>query len=71
MDQSIDSEDREFTRHFNEQIAEILSAFNRWVTGEKVGHNPDDNELLYNYVISGGAKNLAIKNGRDVKGADL
>lgn len=41
------------------QQEEMLSPFNRWITGEKVGHNPDYNELAEYYVRSGGARDFS------------
>jgi hypothetical protein len=29
------------------------SSFNRWVTGEKVGHDPDHNERALNFIACG------------------
>ena len=69
--QSQGPQDPEFQRHHEEQVAEIYSDFNRHITKEKLGREPTDSELLMNYINGGGAKMLAIKNGRDVIGADL
>ncbi len=43
------------------QIEEMLSPFHRWVTGEKVGHNPTKNELAEYYVRSGAARDFSEK----------
>jgi hypothetical protein len=52
-------------QYIEKQIAEILSQFNRWVTGQKVGHDPTRNELSTNYVETGGAKRFAEENEID------
>ena len=39
----------------------MLSPFNRWVTGEKVGHDPDKNELAENYIKTGAARDFSDK----------
>jgi hypothetical protein len=72
MDQQVEGFlDTDFEKHQREQLSEIHSDFNHHITKEKLGYEPDPNELALNYVNSGGAKRLAIKNGRDVEGADL
>jgi hypothetical protein len=43
----------------NRQICEMLSEFNMWVTGEKLGHPPTKEEAVMHYVIHGGAENFA------------
>lgn len=47
------------TISFEEYVAlqkdKILSPFNKWVTGEKVGRTPTSEELAFNYIESGGA----------------
>jgi hypothetical protein len=45
--------------YLTRQIEEIKSAFNRWVTGEEVGHSPDDNEAALHYINHGGAEHFA------------
>ena len=50
------SYDLNFENYMRIQIEKILSPFNRWVTGEKVGHNPTDNELAMNFIECGGAE---------------
>lgn len=65
------SQDPEFEQHHQEQLAQVFSDFNRHITTEKLGREPTDNELLWNFIHGGGAKALAIKNGRDIEGADL
>jgi len=44
------------------QQAMIMSPENRWYTGEKVGHDPTPNELFWNWIQSGAAKQFGIKN---------
>lgn len=65
------SQDPEFDKHHQEQIAQIHSDFNRHVTREKLGREPTDNELAMNFILNGGAKRLAIENNRDIKDANL
>jgi len=38
-----------------EQLEEMQSPFNQWVTGEEVGHEPSHNELAEHYIKHGGA----------------
>jgi len=57
--------------YINEQVEEINSDFNRWVTAEKLGRDPTRTELAANYIKTGGAKRHAQKHNRDIKGADL
>ncbi len=65
------SQEQEFEQHHQEQLSQIFSDFNRHITTEKLGRTPTDNELLWNFIYGGGAKALAVKNGRDIEGADL
>ncbi|OHA84398.1 MAG: hypothetical protein A2937_01510 [Candidatus Yonathbacteria bacterium RIFCSPLOWO2_01_FULL_47_33b] len=69
--QSQGPQDPEFQKHHEEQMSEIFSDFNRRVAREAFGREPTDDELIMHYIDNEGAKNLAIKNGRDVIGADL
>lgn len=46
-------------QYVEKQMAEITSPFNKWVTGEKVGHDPTHNELAENYIESGAAARFA------------
>ncbi|MEK7477862.1 MAG: hypothetical protein AAB645_00640 [Patescibacteria group bacterium] len=41
------------------QLNEIFSPFNKWVTGEKVEHNPTPAELSDNYIKSGRAAEIS------------
>lgn len=47
-------------QYVEKQMEEIKSPFNRWVTGEKVGHDPSHNELAENYIQSGGAQRFSL-----------
>ena len=37
-----------------EQMAEFLGDFNKWVTGEAVGHDPTPEECFWHYYHNGG-----------------
>ena len=50
-----------FKEYIEAEIKEILSPFNRWITGIKVDHQPSDEECAYYYIRDGGADNFAIK----------
>ncbi|KKW07674.1 MAG: hypothetical protein UY42_C0009G0047 [Parcubacteria group bacterium GW2011_GWA2_49_16] len=71
--------DKENTSHedpvFQEYVAgqkeEILSPFNQWVTGKKLGRPPNPDDCALHYTLHGGAKAYAQKNDRDIEGADL
>ena len=47
--------------YLRRQREEMLSPFHRWVTGEKVGHDPTHNELAEYYVRSGAARDSSDK----------
>ncbi len=41
------------------QLEEILSPANRWFAGEYYGRPATDNELVFYYVLHGGAESFA------------
>lgn len=43
------------SEYMSAQLEEALSDYNRWLTGEKVGHPPSIDECLYFYVFGGGS----------------
>lgn len=47
------------------QVNEIFSDFNRWVTGQKVKHDPTSAELSENYVESGRPAEIARMLGEE------
>lgn len=47
---------REFGRY---QIALITGDENRWFTGERVGHDPTERELVNHWIDSGAAARFA------------
>jgi len=51
-------------KYLEAQIATVKSALNRWYTGEKVGHDPTDSELVENFVQSGAAKKFYEDNAQ-------
>lgn len=52
-------------KYIEKQIEEMNSPFNKWVTGEKVGHDPTRSELADNYVETGGARRFSEENEID------
>ena len=44
------------------QIPLILGDENRWFTGEKIGHSPNENELVQNWINSGAAEKFSKRN---------
>ncbi len=50
---------RSLKEYLELQLREILSDFNRWVTGEKVRHSPTEDELATNYLENGGPERFA------------
>lgn len=63
--------DPAFETYMEEQQKEILSPFNRYVTGEKVGRDPTDEELAMHYIENGGAKAFSQRHNRNIEGTDL
>ncbi len=49
----------ELADHLDQQIEEIKSPFNLWVTGEEVGHEPTISEAAIHYIKCGGASDFA------------
>ena len=41
--------------YIKEEVAEILSPFNKWVTGKDVGHNPSSCECFDHWRFGGGS----------------
>ena len=37
-------------------VEEILSPFNRWVTGQEIGHEPNHNECVLHFIDYGGVE---------------
>ncbi|HCB35082.1 MAG: hypothetical protein A2W52_03595 [Candidatus Taylorbacteria bacterium RIFCSPHIGHO2_02_49_25] len=44
------------TDYIKEEVAEILGPFNKWVTGEEVGHSPSSEECFEHWRKNGGRK---------------
>lgn len=61
MSDKLDYGPRGFCAYMQAQVQEMNSGFNRWVTGEKVNHDPSELELYSNYVSSGGAARFRAK----------
>ncbi len=45
----------EIKEYLKEEVAEILSAENKWFTGIKLGRDPTEEECAWHYVLFGGA----------------
>lgn len=50
------------TAYVGAQIPLILGDENRWFTGERIGHNPNEDELVQNWINSGAAEKFSHEN---------
>jgi len=55
----------EIDRRNKDQQAEALGDDNMWFAGEKIGHEPSDEEAVRHYIESGGAKDYAERHKKE------
>lgn len=53
------------------QIAEAMEAFNRWVAGVNLKHEPTQNEILLWYIEHGGAAGFAERERQAGEGLEV